>query len=109
MLYFLFFLFSETVQILKTEYKYGQYCTPLTQSDCRYFFVLAISIVIAWYRIQYDKIFFEFLTFCGLISRAFRQVQQQQYMRNEENIAHTVGGKCSKTSLSLAYEVSIVC
>ena len=38
MLYF-FFLFSERVQILKTEYKHDQYCTPLHQSDCRYFFV----------------------------------------------------------------------
>ena len=28
--------------MLKTEYKYSQYCTPLSQSDCRYFFVLAI-------------------------------------------------------------------
>ena len=36
------FLFSKRVQMLKTEYKYGQYCTPLSQSDCRYFFVLAI-------------------------------------------------------------------
>ena len=35
-------LFSKKVQILKTEHKYGQYCTPLGQSDCRYFFVLAI-------------------------------------------------------------------
>ena len=35
MLFFLL-LFSERVQILKTEYKYGQYCTPLSQSDCRY-------------------------------------------------------------------------
>ena len=35
-------LFSKRVQILKTEYKYGQCCTPLTQSDCTYFFVLAI-------------------------------------------------------------------
>ena len=43
MLIFFFFLFSKRVQILKTEYKYGQYCTPLTQSDCRYFFVLAIT------------------------------------------------------------------
>ena len=30
---FCFFLFSQRVQILKTEYKYGQYCTPLSQSD----------------------------------------------------------------------------
>ena len=37
-----FFKFSKRVQILKTEYKYGKYCTPLTQSDYRYFFVLAI-------------------------------------------------------------------
>ena len=36
MLYF-FFLFSQRVQILKTEYKYGQYGAPLSQSDCRYF------------------------------------------------------------------------
>ena len=27
---------------MKTEYKYGHYCTPLSQSDCRYFFVLVI-------------------------------------------------------------------
>ena len=39
---FVFFLFSQRVPILKTEYKYGQYCAPLSQSDCRYFFVLAI-------------------------------------------------------------------
>ena len=44
MLFFLLLLFSKRVQILKTEYKYGQYCTPLNQSDCRYFFVLAINI-----------------------------------------------------------------
>ena len=37
-----FFLFSKRVQIQKTEYKYNQYCTPLTQSNWRYFFVLAI-------------------------------------------------------------------
>ena len=36
------FLFSKRVQILKTEHKYGQYRTPHTQSDYRYFFVLAI-------------------------------------------------------------------
>ena len=34
-----FLLFSQKVQILKTEYKYGQYCTPFSQSDCRYFYV----------------------------------------------------------------------
>ena len=27
--------------MLKTEYKYGQYCTPLCQSDCRYFFCVS--------------------------------------------------------------------
>ena len=42
----IFFLFSQRVQILETEYKYGQYCTPLSQSDCRYFFVIAIVILI---------------------------------------------------------------
>ena len=31
MLYF--FQFSQRVQILETEYKYGQYCTPLSQSE----------------------------------------------------------------------------
>ena len=41
-----FFLYSKRIQILKTEYKYGQYCTPLSQSDCRYFFVLAIILFI---------------------------------------------------------------
>ena len=30
--------------MLKTEYKYGQYRTPLNQSDCTYFFVLAIRV-----------------------------------------------------------------
>ena len=39
----IFFLFSKRVQILKTEYKYGQYCTALCQSDCRYIFVLAVK------------------------------------------------------------------
>ena len=38
----IFSLLSKRVQVLKTEYEYGQYCTPLTQSDCTYFFVLAI-------------------------------------------------------------------
>ena len=38
-----FFLFSQRVQISKTEYKYGQYGTPRNQLDCRYFFVLAIK------------------------------------------------------------------
>ena len=35
-------IFSKRGKILKTKYKYGQYCTPLSQSDCKYFFVLAI-------------------------------------------------------------------
>ena len=39
---FFLLLFSKRVQILKTEYKYGQYCTPVSQPDCRYFFVLTI-------------------------------------------------------------------
>ena len=33
------------VQILETEDQHEQYCTPLSQSDCRYFFVLAIMTV----------------------------------------------------------------
>ena len=32
-----FFLFTQRVQMLKTDYKYSQYCTPPSQSDCRYF------------------------------------------------------------------------
>ena len=27
--------------MLKTDYKYSQYCTPLCQSDCRYFFCVS--------------------------------------------------------------------
>ena len=34
----IYLLTCQRVQILKTEYKYGQYYTPLCQSDCRYFF-----------------------------------------------------------------------
>ena len=52
LLFLLLLLFSERVQILKTEYKYGQYCTPLTQSDCRYFFVLAIILFI-WANLSF--------------------------------------------------------
>ena len=37
------FFFRSRVQILETEYRYGQYCTPLSQSHCRYLFVLAIK------------------------------------------------------------------
>ena len=44
MLYNLF-LFSQGVQILKTEYKYGQYCTPLSQSDCSYFLCVSDNIM----------------------------------------------------------------
>ena len=32
-------------------FRYGQYCTPLTQSDCRYFFVLAIMQNMQFYKI----------------------------------------------------------
>ena len=45
LLLLLLLLFSKRVQLLKTAYKYGQYCTPLTQSDFRYFFVFAITEV----------------------------------------------------------------
>ena len=38
LLIFFLLLFSKRVQILKTGYKYGQYCNPLSQSDCRLFF-----------------------------------------------------------------------
>ena len=43
---FCFFLFSQRVQTLNTEYKYGQFYTPLSESDCTYSFVLAIRIYI---------------------------------------------------------------
>ena len=52
MLYFCFSLFSQRLQISKTEYKYGQYCTPLGQSDYRYFFVLAIKVDITGKNIE---------------------------------------------------------
>ena len=45
LLLLLLLLFSKRVQLLKTAYKYGQYCAPLTQSDFRYFFVFAITEV----------------------------------------------------------------
>ena len=41
-LYFLFFLIWSKSTNIETEYKFGQYCTSLSQSDCKYFFVLAI-------------------------------------------------------------------
>ena len=46
MFYFLFFLNQSKSRNIETEYKYGQYCTLLSQSDCRYFFVLAIIFII---------------------------------------------------------------
>ena len=49
---FCFSLFSQRLQISKTEYKYGQYCTPLGQSDYRYFFVLAIKVDITSKNIE---------------------------------------------------------
>ena len=68
-----FFLFSKRVQILKTEYKYSQYCTPLRQTDCRYFFVLAITLVIAWLRVQYDQYFPSFSYFSDLFHEPLGQ------------------------------------
>ena len=65
-LYF-FCLFSQRVQILKTEYKYGQYCTPLSQSDCRYFFRVSDKhLVIARFRVQYGQYFPSFSYFADL-------------------------------------------
>ena len=58
MLYFFFFLTSQREQILKTEYKHGQYCTPLSQSDGRYFSVEAIIKVmtkIIFYLLKFLK------------------------------------------------------
>ena len=42
MLYFLFFLIQSKSTNIETGYKYSQYCTPLSQSECSYFLVLAI-------------------------------------------------------------------
>ena len=42
----IFFLFSQRVQILETEYKYGQILYSSQPIDCRYFFVIAIIILI---------------------------------------------------------------
>ena len=39
--------------MLKTECKYSQYCTSLTQSDCRYFLVLAIKLIMTCYCQNY--------------------------------------------------------
>ena len=46
----LIFFISKKVQILKTGCKYGQYCTPVSQSDCRYFFVseLNVNTIVNW-------------------------------------------------------------
>ena len=41
--FFVFFLFSQEVQVLNTEHKYDHFYTPLTQSDSKYFFMLAIN------------------------------------------------------------------
>ena len=38
-----FFMFSQGVQVLNSEYKYDQCCTPLSQSDCEYFLMLVIN------------------------------------------------------------------
>ena len=48
-----FFLIYQRVQILKADYKYHQYCTPLSQSDCRFFF-----------RVSDNTSFSSFSTFC---------------------------------------------
>ena len=51
-----FSLFSKRVQILKTEYKYGQYCTPLIQSDCRYFLVLNKWVDYKIFELKYGNV-----------------------------------------------------
>ena len=92
---------SSRVQILKIEYKYGQYCIPLSQSDCRYFFVLAVSTSYRMVPSTIWPIFFEFPIFCRLISRVLRRVKYKQNMRNEENIGSIVRDSRAITSLSL--------
>ena len=64
---FFFFLFSQKVQILKTGYKYGQYCTSPSQSDCRYFFVYAITTnnKLITFLLSFSTLFFAiFILFC---------------------------------------------
>ena len=60
------FFSSYRVQILKPEYKYGLYCTPLGHSDCRYFFVLTISTSYHTPPSTIWSIFSKFLIFCDL-------------------------------------------
>ena len=38
------------------EIEYGHYCTPLSQSDCRYFFVLAIMPLKPTYEVDQKDI-----------------------------------------------------
>ena len=68
---FLFFLFSQRVQILKTEYKYGQYCTPLSQSDSRYFLCKRqwAIFVLYLFAVQPEMLSFLKLTLAFLSSR----------------------------------------
>ena len=83
-----YLLFSKRVQILKTEYKYWQYCTPLRQSDCKYFFVLAISNIIWLIQIIVNWIH----TFSGSIKGNDRQIWPESLLIL---IEFTVHGKVS--------------
>ena len=100
-------LFSKIVQILKTNCKYSQYCIPLTQSHCRYFFVLAISISYRTVSSTIWPIFPKSLIFCWLICLLASEIKQN--MRNKENIGHIVRDERGITSLSLSWKISAFC
>ena len=96
----IFILFSKRVQILKTEYKYGQQCTPLTQSDCRsHFFVLAIMQNMQFYEIY---LYFKSVSLFGK-----KIIKKKSYLETIDNtmcskkIAHNIQIHVTCTWLSL--------
>ena len=95
-----FFLFGKTAQTLKTEYKYGQYCTPLTQSDCRYFFALAISSCYRTVPSAIWEIFSEFLISCNLFCEPLDEWNNSKIWETRKIFANIVRGSAI-TTLSL--------
>ena len=62
---------------LKTDCKYGQYCTPLSQSNCRYFFVLVIIE-----NTVPKKVFFIVLLYLVMSSLGLRTLLQESINSN---------------------------
>ena len=83
---------------MKTEYKYGQYCTPLSQSDCRYFFCVSdnreysfpcyyvhkkdLTRVNEANREKCNLQFFNMNIFCKIIAFAFVKKQVFPFLQN---------------------------